>query len=66
MYRDTQQLMGTEPVKDYIPFSWLCMAQVKTEYYNALANHHIADALLDQPGTLYSILLYAVKPVICP
>ena len=51
LYRDTQQLMSTEQVKDYIPYSWLSMAQVKAEYYNALANHLISDALLDQPGS---------------
>ncbi|XP_045191422.1 rhophilin-2-B-like [Mercenaria mercenaria] len=52
MYRDTQQLMSTEQVKDYIPYSWLSMAQVKAEYYNALANHLISDALLDQPDSI--------------
>lgn len=52
MYQDTQQLMSTEHVKDYIPFSWLSMAQVKSEYYNALAHHYIADALLDQPDSI--------------
>ena len=50
LYHDTQQLMATEHVKDYIPYSWLSMAQVKSEYYNALANHHVSEALLDQPG----------------
>lgn len=52
MYRDTHKLMSTEHVKDYIPYSWLSTAEVKAEYYNALANHLVADALLDQPGTL--------------
>ena len=50
MYRDTHSLMNTDPVKDYIPFSWLSMAQVKMEYYSALAHHYMAEALLDQPG----------------
>lgn len=54
MYRDTQQLMSMEHVKDYIPYSWLSMAQVKAEYYNAIANHLIADALLDQPDSIDS------------
>ncbi|KAH3770301.1 hypothetical protein DPMN_171585, partial [Dreissena polymorpha] len=52
MYRDTQQLMHTEHVKDYIPYSWLSMAQVKAEYYAALAHHHVANALLDQPDSI--------------
>lgn len=52
MYRDTHGLMNTDPVKDYIPFSWLSMAQVKAEYYNALAHHFIAEALLDQPDSI--------------
>lgn len=58
MYRDTQKLMNANQVKDYIPYSWLSITQVKAEFYNALANHHIADALLDQPGTIIYIWFY--------
>ncbi|KAK3597535.1 hypothetical protein CHS0354_018134 [Potamilus streckersoni] len=47
-YNDTHQLMSAEAVKDYIPFSWLSMAQVKSEYYNALAHYYLALALIDQ------------------
>ncbi|KAL4234355.1 Rhophilin-2 [Mactra antiquata] len=52
MYRDTHKLMSIEAVKDYIPYSWLSTAEVKAEYYNALANHLVADALLDQPDSI--------------
>ena len=69
MYRDTHSLMNTDPVKDYIPFSWLSMAQVKMEYYSALAHHYIAEALLDQPGKemithLNLLLLNTTCPVL--
>ncbi|XP_052817102.1 rhophilin-2-like [Mya arenaria] len=54
MYGDTGSLMSGEHVKDYIPYSWLSMAQVKREYYRALAYQHIADALLDEPDSIDS------------
>ena len=40
------------PVKDYVPFSWVSLAQVKQEHYRALANFYIAVGLLDQEGDL--------------
>ena len=57
MYGDCGRLMAGDHVKDYIPFSWLSMAQVKKEYYAALAHKHVADALLDQPGRFLACLI---------
>ncbi|ESO82789.1 hypothetical protein LOTGIDRAFT_155816 [Lottia gigantea] len=47
-YRDTHRLMISEPVKSYIPFSWISMAQTKHYYYKGLAHYYIASGLLDQ------------------
>lgn len=35
------------PVKDYIPYSWMSLVSVKTEYYMALAHRHCGLALLN-------------------
>ncbi|KAJ8303299.1 hypothetical protein KUTeg_019695 [Tegillarca granosa] len=48
MYDDTHLLMSTEPVKDYIPYSWISMALVKSQYYKALAHDYMAFGILDQ------------------
>ncbi|OWF41315.1 rhophilin-2-B-like [Mizuhopecten yessoensis] len=47
MYDDTQVLMASEPLKDYIPYSWLSMTQVKSQYYMAIAHEHMASAILN-------------------
>ena len=39
-------------MKDYVPFSWVSLAQVKQEHYRALANFYIAVGLLDHEGDL--------------
>lgn len=47
MYDDTKLLMTAEPVKDYIPYSWVSMATVKAQYYMALAHTHMATAIIE-------------------
>lgn len=42
--------MTAEPVKDYIPYSWVSMATVKAQYYMALAHTHMATAIIDFAG----------------
>lgn len=50
MYEDTKLLMTAKPVKEYIPYSWVSMAMVKSEYYMALAHTHMAMAIIDSTG----------------
>lgn len=50
MYDDTKLLMTAEPVKDYIPYSWVSMATVKAQYYMALAHTHMATAIIEFAG----------------
>ena len=52
MYDDTQMLMSSEPVKDYIPYSWISMALVKSQYYMALAHGSMARAMIDSEGNI--------------
>ncbi|KAK3085289.1 hypothetical protein FSP39_001133 [Pinctada imbricata] len=47
MYEDTQMLMSSDPVKDYIPYSWVSMALVKSQYYMAIAHDVMATAMID-------------------
>lgn len=49
-YEDTVLLMSSDPVKDYIPYSWISMTQVKHEYFKALSHHNMACAILNPKG----------------
>ncbi|KAJ1194694.1 hypothetical protein NDU88_003980 [Pleurodeles waltl] len=42
------QMMTQPPVKDYVPFSWTTMVQVKAEHFKALSHYHAAIAFCDQ------------------
>lgn len=52
VYEKVFEAISHPPVKDYVPFSWVSLAQVKQEHYRALANFYIAVGLLDQEGDL--------------
>ena len=39
-------LISVSAVKDYVPYSWLSLVQVKREHYSALAHYHSAIGLL--------------------
>ncbi|KPP68412.1 rhophilin-1-like [Scleropages formosus] len=47
MYWLVLQTMGQPLVKDYVPFSWATMAQVKTEHFRALSHYYAAVALCE-------------------
>ena len=51
VYQDTHRLMTVAKVKDYVPFSWLSMVDVKMQYFRALSYYHTATAVLDQPDS---------------
>lgn len=40
-------LKFANPVKEFIPYSWVALMSVKVEYFTALAHRHIALGLLD-------------------
>lgn len=52
VYEKVFEAISHPPVKDYVPFSWVSLAQVKQEHYRALANFYIAVGLLDHEGDL--------------
>uniref|UniRef100_A0A8C6L0R5 Rhophilin Rho GTPase binding protein 1 n=1 Tax=Nothobranchius furzeri TaxID=105023 RepID=A0A8C6L0R5_NOTFU len=47
VYLLVQQTMTQPLMKDYVPFSWASMVQVKSEHFQALAHYHAAAALCD-------------------
>uniref|UniRef100_H3CBS1 Rhophilin Rho GTPase binding protein 1 n=1 Tax=Tetraodon nigroviridis TaxID=99883 RepID=H3CBS1_TETNG len=45
VYLLVQQSMAQPLMKDYVPFSWASMVQVKSEHFRALSHYHAAVAL---------------------
>ncbi|XP_058805812.1 rhophilin-2 isoform X2 [Phymastichus coffea] len=49
VYGDLHTLIAREPVRDYVPESWISLVSVKREHYLALSHRHCAAGLLDHP-----------------
>lgn len=49
VYAEVHTLISREPVRDYVPESWVSLVMVKREHHLALAHKHCAAALLDRP-----------------
>lgn len=47
MYLKVHGIISQPPVKDYVPYSWVSLTQVKREHYKALAHYFVALGLLD-------------------
>ncbi|KAG1941859.1 rhophilin-1 [Pimephales promelas] len=50
VYSLVLQAMSVPLLKDYVPFSWISMVQVKTHHFRALAHYYTAVALCDGSG----------------
>ncbi len=48
VYNKVHGIISQPPVKDYVPFSWVSLTQVKREHYKSLAHYYVALALLDR------------------
>lgn len=44
-------MISREPVRDYVPESWVSLVLVKREHHLALAHKHCAAGLLSKPIT---------------
>lgn len=42
-------MISREPVRDYVPETWISLILVKREHHLALAHKHLAAGLLDRP-----------------
>lgn len=49
VYHDVHALISREPVRDYVPESWVSLILVKKEHHLALSHKHCAAGLLDRP-----------------
>ncbi|KAL2730333.1 rhophilin-2 isoform X3, partial [Vespula maculifrons] len=49
VYNDVHALISREPVRDYVPETWISLILVKREHHLALAHKHLAAGLLDRP-----------------
>ncbi|KAK9688363.1 PDZ domain [Popillia japonica] len=47
-YNNVYKLITTPSVKDYVPYSWLALIQVKKEFYSAMAHFYAAKGLLQK------------------
>jgi len=47
VYEKVYLAISQQQVKDYVPFSWVSLIQVKREHYRALAHYYVAVGLLD-------------------
>ena len=54
VYHKLHGIISTEPVKDYVPYSWISLSQVKREHYKALAHFYVALGLLEHHGDHFS------------
>lgn len=48
VYNDVHALISREPVRDYVPESWISLILVKREHHMALAHKHCAAGLLER------------------
>jgi len=46
-----QAIVGTT-VKEYLPYSWICLVQVKREHYRAMADYYVARGLFNHQAQL--------------
>ncbi|KAJ8923991.1 hypothetical protein NQ315_006767, partial [Exocentrus adspersus] len=45
-YNHVHELISHDAVRDYVPYSWSSLVQVKREYYMGMAHHHVASGVL--------------------
>ncbi|BFZ13290.1 hypothetical protein BsWGS_16328 [Bradybaena similaris] len=46
-YGETHKMMYKEPIKTYLPFTWLSMVEAKHHFFKALAHYYVTLALID-------------------
>ncbi|XP_023289396.1 rhophilin-2 [Orussus abietinus] len=53
VYNDVHGLISREPVRDYVPESWISLVLVKREHHLALAHKHCAAGILERSISEY-------------
>ncbi|XP_015435444.1 PREDICTED: rhophilin-2 isoform X1 [Dufourea novaeangliae] len=49
VYSEVHGLISRQPVRDYVPETWISLISVKREHHLALAHKHLAIGLFDRP-----------------
>uniref|UniRef100_A0AAR2LF66 Rhophilin, Rho GTPase binding protein 1 n=1 Tax=Pygocentrus nattereri TaxID=42514 RepID=A0AAR2LF66_PYGNA len=62
VYSLVLQAMSVPLLKDYVPFSWISVVQVKTQHFRALAHYYTAIALCDCTGELKALMQVHTRP----
>uniref|UniRef100_T1ISB1 Rhophilin n=1 Tax=Strigamia maritima TaxID=126957 RepID=T1ISB1_STRMM len=52
VYDAVHKCISSNPVKDYVPYSWISLVLVKVQHYKALSHYYLAIGLLDYVGEL--------------
>lgn len=47
VYGNVYELINREPVRDYVPYSWVSLVNVKRQHYMALSHGYCAKAILE-------------------
>ncbi|XP_074036926.1 GTP-Rho-binding protein rhophilin isoform X4 [Leptinotarsa decemlineata] len=53
-YNDVHLLIANDAVRDFVPYSWTSLVQVKREYYTGLAHNHVAAGILHKEASCMS------------
>ncbi|XP_063905456.1 rhophilin-2 isoform X3 [Zophobas morio] len=53
-YRQVHEIISTEAVHDYVPYSWISLVQVKKEYYTGMAHFYVASGVLHKEASQMS------------
>ena len=48
VYEKVEEAINHPPVKEFLPFTWVSLVQVKREYYRALSHYYVGLGLVDQ------------------
>ncbi|XP_077982094.1 rhophilin-2-like [Glandiceps talaboti] len=61
-YRDVHRAMNLESVKDYVPYSWISLALVKSEHFKALSHYYVTKGLLAKKDNSDQDVLESIFP----
>ncbi|KAG1660953.1 Rhophilin-2 [Nymphon striatum] len=60
-YNTVLKAVSFRPVKDYVPYTWISLIQVKIEHYRAMAHHFTAIGLIEHTGDMTESLRQSLE-----
>ncbi|XP_006816946.1 LOW QUALITY PROTEIN: rhophilin-2-like [Saccoglossus kowalevskii] len=61
-YGTVHRAMNADTVKDYVPYSWISLALVKSEHYKAMSHFYVGVGLLCRKDNSEQVVLEAMFP----